>query len=422
MTDTRWFVEDGLTIVRGEGCHVWDDLGNRYLSATAGLWNVSCGFGRPEIIGAVHDQLVQLSYGTLFRYGNEPAVRLAAQLLELTGLSGGKVFYASSGSAAVDTAMKVARRYQRLVGRPGADVVVSLEHSYHGTTYGAMTATAEDLEQVEYAADLDRVVHLPLPPAGAAGRDEHCVAAAAWRHAVERTLERHRGRIAALVLEPVLGSAGVIVPPTWAVRHLVERCRHHGALVVADEVATGFGRCGVMFGVELHGVSPDLVVLSKGINSGYLPLAAVAVSDDVYAAFEAGGAVFAHGETQAGNPAACAAALATIRLITEVGLVARAATVGTHLLAGLEGLTGLPATHDVRGVGLMAAVELRVHGRPLSGREILDVVRAFQRRGVLVHPARSGFSVFPPLVITEAEVDEVVTAAHAVVTGLGAGR
>jgi adenosylmethionine-8-amino-7-oxononanoate aminotransferase len=419
MTSMSEFARHGRTIVRGEGSHVYDEDGRRYLSATSGLWNVNCGWGHPRIIAAIHDQLTTLSYATLFRYGNDVAVELANRLLDIAPGSFDKVFYSCSGSAAVETTLKAARRYQRLLGHPERDIVVGLRGSYHGTMYGSMALTGDDLEQDEYGVDRRSVRHVqPGVEGQCPGCAGHCPRGCGDELA--ELFEREGERIAAVVLEPVLGSGGYVV--TRAFASLAARlCAEHGALLVIDEVATGFGRTGAWFATERLEVQPDALILSKAINSGYLPLAVTLFGARVVEAFASSGATFAHGETQAGNPAACAAALATIDVLESEGLVEHGAAMGERLHAGLTRLgTQRLGVRAVRGRGLMLGVELEsAGGGTMRPHEVLETVEVMLGEGVIVHPGPGGIGLLPPLVITPDEIDSILDALGRVLAGGG---
>jgi adenosylmethionine-8-amino-7-oxononanoate aminotransferase len=412
MTDMRSYLADPVVIVRGEGVTVWDAEGREYLAATSGLWNVSCGYGRSELADAIVEQLGRLPYGTLFRFGNEPALRLAEELVRLAPPGLTRVFYSSSGSAAIEAGLKVARRYFRLRGEPERRLVACLSHSYHGTSIGAMAVTGEELEQAEYGIDRGDVRVLPTPdPLRGVDATGELLALA----------EREGEALAAIVLEPILGSGGVVVLPQHFHDAVARVCRETGALLIVDEVATGFGRTGRMFGHEWFGLEPDVLVCSKGIDGGYVPLGATLFRDEIFAEFWRHGAVFAHGETQAGNPLACAAALATLDVIEREGLVEHAAEIGEYLLRALRELECYPHVGEVRGRGLMIGVELVRDRRtlaPIDPGHVMPIVKLVAREGVIVHPSPSGISLFPPLVLDRADADVIVDAIERVVAGL----
>jgi adenosylmethionine-8-amino-7-oxononanoate aminotransferase len=402
MTGMRRYLASPVTIVRGRGSRVIDDEGTEYVSANAGLWNIHCGYDEARIQDAIREQLAKLSYGSLFRFGNEPALRLAARLIDLTPPTQQltKVFYGTSGASGVDAALKLVRRYQRLSGRPERMMVGALADSYHGTLYGAMSVTGEDLEQDEYAVDRTCTLHVPTPVDG----DSAARALSELARAVDR--------LAAVIIEPILGSAGVVVPHRDFFAGLSALCKDNDVLLIADEVATGFGRTGRMFGYEHFGLEPDLVVMSKGINGGYLPISAVLIHQRVWDAFQDGGADLWHGETQAGNPLACAAALATLDVIEDDGLVDRARQVGDRLATSLADLAPLARGQAAppSGRGLMLGMHLEgSRGRPAMD-EVNAIVERFRSLGVIVQASPLGFSLLPPLTINDADVEVVLRA------------
>ncbi|MFE9245567.1 aspartate aminotransferase family protein [Nocardiopsis sp. NPDC006938] len=410
MTSMSMFERGGTTLVAGDGVRVRDEAGNSYLSATSGLWNVTCGWNHPRIVDAVTEQLRRLSYGTLFRYGHDTARDLAARLLEITPGDFGRVYFSSSGSSANEAAVKVLRRYRSLIGQPERRLVVSFDsHSWHGTGIGAMALTGEDLDQDAYGADRRWNRLLPFPDPFAAerglGPDERtCLRALA-------ELEHTEGeRVAAVIVEPILCSGGVLMPPPGFLEEVAAATARMGAHLIVDEVATGFGRTGLMFASEHTGLRPDVLTLSKGINSGYLPLAATLFPAEVYEAYEAAGTYLTHGETQSGNPAACAAALATLEVMEEEALVKRSASAGSRLRGHLDALLELDIVGEVRGEGLALAVELvrdPVSRAPFSPMEMAMISHLCQRNGLLVHLSRRCLLLFPPLVVTDDDVDEI---------------
>ncbi|MCC3765518.1 aminotransferase class III-fold pyridoxal phosphate-dependent enzyme [Glycomyces sp. TRM65418] len=402
MTDMGRYLSSPVTITEGRGSRLVDQNGREYVSANAALWNMHCGFDEPRIQAAIRAQLDRLSYGTLFRYGNEPAQLLASRLVEISPRPElTKVFYNTSGAGAVDTALKLARRYQRLIGRPERDTVAALADSYHGTLDSAMAVTGEDLEQDEYGVDRSAVMHVPTP------LDERGAA-----DALER-LRAAAGRLAAVIVEPVLGSAGVLVPHEHFFSGLNDLCEANDICLIVDEVATGFGRTGSMFAAEWTGLRPDLLVMSKGINGGFLPMSAVLIHQRVWEAFAAGGAVLRTGETQAGNPLACAAALATLDVIEADDLVSRSLRSGERLTAMLT--DALPRARGQAlaptGRGLMLGVGLQGPGGTVDVAQAAVVVERFRSLGVIVHLSDRGFSLMPPLIIDDDDVKLIADAA-----------
>lgn len=418
MTDMRSYLDDAITIVKGEGAWLWDQSGRRFLSANSSLWNVSLGFGHPKIDQAIRDQLDRISYATLFRHANEPAVELAELLVRIAPENLTRVFYGTSGAAANEIALKLARRFFRVVGQPQRNLVIALSDSYHGTSMGTMLVTGESLEQEEYGFDRSWVRFVPTPHRY---RCRHCSDGPACTGACAeplRQIARDEGdNIAAIILEPILGSGGVIEVPA-PFRQAVEAVREEtGALLIVDEVATGFGRTGTMFATEWAGLRPDLLTLSKAINSGYLPLSATLISEEIFGALWDARAVFAHGETQAGNPLSCAAALATIHLLLDEHVIENAAVRGEQLREGLMNLLVHRNVGEVRGRGLMLALGLvtdKGSRQPLSPLQVTMVLKLLAREGLIAHAAPSGVSLFPPLVISEEECDFIVETLHRV--------
>jgi adenosylmethionine-8-amino-7-oxononanoate aminotransferase len=411
MTDMQDYLADPITIVGGEGVLVWDDDGREYLSATSGLWNVSCGFRRQEIIDAITEQLHALPYGTLFRFGNEPAKLLAKRLVEILPQGLTRIFYTTSGASAVDVALKVIRRYFRIVGRPEKRLIVCLSRSYHGTSIGSMSVTGENLEQEEYGIDRRdvRIIATPEPYRCLfCTRESSCTTECASD--LLALVKNEADQIAAIIIEPILGSAGVIELPRKFLEIVRWICDEYEILLIVDEVATGFGRVGRMFASELFGLEPDAMILSKGINSGYLPLGATAFSEDLFEAYWTTRTFLAHGETQAGNPLACAAGLATLGVIEREGLVRNAEVVGEELLGSLQKLQFHPHVGCIRGRGLMIGLQLvgdESTASPIDFGHVMRVVGLLAREGLLVHPAPSGISLFPPLVLTGSEAGRI---------------
>lgn len=413
MTHMPSFERWGTTIVSGSGSRVTASNGAEFLSATSGLWNVAFGWGEARIVNAITEQLRTLSYGTLFRFAHPPAIELATRLLSATGAApGSRVYFSSSGSSGIEAAVKVVRRAFALRQQAERRLVLSFARlSWHGTGIGAMAYTGEDIDQDVYGVDRSEHRFIPFPRRALRPGDEDVTSDAAIA-ALDDVLVREGHRVAAVVVEPILGSSGVHVPPDGYLRALAERVRRAGGVVVVDEVATGFGRTGALFGIDHEDVSPDVWVLSKAITGGYLPLAATLFPPAIVGAFDDAGTGLTHGETQSGNPAACAAALAVLDILDEDGIVQRVRELGTTFIEDLRAeLSGDPLVAAVRGRGFMVGIEVNAPGYPeraANGLEVFQLTLVAQQAGLIVHPAESAVSLFPPLNITASDLALIV--------------
>ena len=384
-----------LVLVRGEGCRVWDEDGNDYLDATAGLWFVNVGHGRAEIADAVAEQLRTLAAHHVFGdHANRPALDLAARLADLAPLDDAAVFFGSSGGEAIDTAAKIARRYWTLVGQPERTVVLSRRYAYHGTNAYGTSLSGIPAVRDGYGTLVEDVAEV--------AHDDPADLA--------RALDELDGRAAAFIGEPVIGAGGVIPPPEGYWPAVAEICRECGVLLVADEVISGFGRLGRWFGCERYGFTPDLMTCAKGISSGYVPLAAVIASGRVRAPFwDESAPPFIHGGTYAGHPGACVASMANLDIIEREGLVARAAELEPVLGKLLAPLAALPGVAEVRSAGLAGAIELDADllaEHPTVG---VAIVAAARERGVISRFLRGvALQISPPLVVTEDELTTIV--------------
>lgn len=389
----------GPVMATASGAYVQDTAGQRYLHATSGLWNVNCGFGVDSILRAIHEQTDALAYSTLFRYSHEPAIRLADELVARAPGDLTACFFTCSGSTAVEAGIKGARKYWALRGHPERQLIVSFGGSYHGTSYGALSVSQMNLGQQLFGVDhsLTRFVAWP----GKAEPFEESL------EDLESGLRRFGRQVAAVLFEPVQGTT-VRVMPEWFAADLVRLQREHGFLLFADEVTTGFGRTGSMFASEWLGLTPDIMALSKGINSGYLPLGATLFASHIRQAFAECGDMFESGETQAGNPIACAAALATLEYMDAQDLVARGAAAGKELSERLSHLTTSPLVQEIRGRGLIVGIELQPSVTEAPGAT-WQFVAAAQAQGAIVHAMPSGVALLPPLTITDQEIDALVT-------------
>jgi adenosylmethionine-8-amino-7-oxononanoate aminotransferase len=377
---------------RGEGCYLWDTDGNRYLDVPASLWYANVGHGRAEIADAVAAQIRKLeSYSSFGSYTTTPTLALAERLADLVPIDGAKIFLTSGGSDGIDVAAKLARRYWSAVGRPDKKAVVSRDLAYHGLHAFGTSITGLEFNREGLGRLIPETMTVPT----------HDTAALA------ALFEAEGSRIAAFFCEPVLGTGGVIPPAPGYLAEVQRLCRAHDVLFVVDEVITGFGRTGAMFATGLFGLEPDLIVMAKGITSGYLPLGAVAVSPRVAAPFWADDSplLFRQGLTYAGHATACVAAHANLDILEREGLVDRVASLGRHLAAAVAPLADHPLVTDVRaGVGLLAGIQVR-------DAEVADKVArlCFDRGYVMRVITNATLQISPPFTVEEHEIDGIVT-------------
>jgi adenosylmethionine-8-amino-7-oxononanoate aminotransferase len=393
--------EDYLEIVRGEGSRVWDVYGKSYIDGTASLWYCAAGHGRREIADAVTEQMAKLeAYHTFARFTNAPEDELAGLLIELEPIPGARVFFTCGGSEAIDTAIKLARAGHKAAGDGGRTVFLSRHYAYHGVMLGGTSAGG-------LPANRDPFGTL-LPDFFQVERDSvEAMRAAVAYHGPER--------IAAIMAEPVIGAGGVFPPPEGYLEGLRELCDECGALLIFDEVITGFGRLGSWFASQHYGVTPDMMTFAKAVTSGYLPLGGVFVGPRVREWLEADpGYMLAHGNTYTGHPTCCAAGVANINLMRAEDLPAKAAAAGARLGAGLSALAGHAGVSEVRGEGLVWAIGLAPSIAPGPFTEAL-LQRGVIGRGL---PYANSVAYSPPLIITDDEVDELVAASAAVLDEL----
>jgi putrescine---pyruvate transaminase len=422
FTDYKGLQKDkAKIIVRGEGCHVWDSDGNKYLDGLAGLACVNIGYGRKEIGQAVVDQINTLSYfNSFFKASNKPAIQLAEKLAEITPSGLNHVFYANSGSEANDTALRMVRQFWALEGKPEKNVIISREMAYHGSTVaaGALSGMPPMHEQ---AAVVDNIEHIQCPYKFAYGRDmdeeEFGVLAAGWLQ--EKIMEIGADRVAAFFVEPIQGAGGAKIPPKNYFVEVQKICTENDVLLVVDEVICGFGRTGNWFASETFGIEKiDLMCLAKGITSAYTPLSALMVSDRIANTFIEKGGEFFHGFTYSGHPVSCAVALENIRIMEDEGMVKQVGEdTGPYFADQLATLADHEIVAEVRSCGLLAGIELvrdKETLEPISEDmdecdEICEVFRDFcLNHGIITRPIHSTVMLTPPLIISRAEIDFLV--------------
>jgi adenosylmethionine-8-amino-7-oxononanoate aminotransferase len=393
-----------VVLVRGEGCWVWDADGRRYLDGVGALEACAVGHGRREIAEAIGRQLAALEFLDLFRYASEPAIRLAARIAALAPGDLNRVFFVTSGSEAVEAAIKIAKQYHLLRGEPHRIKVIARRGAYHGCTFGAMAVDGN------YWATKNHFFE-PLPHFGRFVLDPFSL------EELEQLVRFERPEtVAAVLLDPAGTASEVAVPPPDYLPAVRRLCDRYGILLICDEVITGFGRTGRMFCCQHWDVVPDIMTLSKGITSGYQPMGAVVVRDPVFRPFIGGRReTFAHGHTFGGHPVACAAALANIEIIEREALPDRAAEMGRYLLEGLNSLAGRRCFGWVRGLGLLCGLKLMRDGK--AGRTFADPAGAGRRARLIarelglitltLHPG-DVLLFAPPLIIGREEVEFLV--------------
>ena len=404
FADMHTVATNEVVMERAEGVRVWDTAGRAYLDATAGLWYCNVGHGRGEIADAAGAQMRRLaSYSNFGVYATAPTIVLANRLAAMAPIADAVVFFTSGGSEAVDTAAKLARRYWDVMGRPERRIIVSREFSYHGmAAFGTSLAGIAGNRQGYGGPIVEAVEHV----------------AANDPSALQQLFEERGDQVAAFIGEPVIGAGGVIPPAPGYWAEVNRLCQKHGALLIADEVITGFGRTGDLFGTTKYGIQPDMITFAKGITSGYIPFGGVFVGPRVAAPFwtEPTGAIFRHGYTYSGHAAGAAAAMANLDIIEREGLVARVRDLAPVLDRALRGLLDHPLVADVRAVGLTGAVELTDEAIAADAGIVDKVVVTSRAAGVLTRNLRGrALQISPPFVITEAELDEM---AHGLRAGL----
>ncbi len=400
-----WFEEEPLIIERAEGSNLIDVLGNRYLDGVASLWANLHGHRRPEIDAAVAEQLTRFAHSTLLGLSATPAIELADELVRRAPAGLTRVFFSDNGSSAAEIALKMAFQYFRQRGQPERRKFLAFGEAYHGDTIGAVSAGGIDLFHDIFRQLLFEVIRAPSPARDPSGNEVH------------RLLAEHASELAAVVTEPLVqGAAGMLLQPKGYLKKLREACDAHGVLLIADEVATGFGRTGTFFAVEQEDVRPDLMCVAKGITGGYLPLAATLATEEIFEGFlgpNESKRTFFHGHTYTGNALGCAAALATLRIFDTDHTLEMLQPKIRRLGAWLEGLRGHPHVVDVRQCGFMAGIEL-VESKtprrdyPAQVRMGHQVIREARRQGAVIRPLGDVVVLMPPLSMTDAELDRLL--------------
>ena len=426
QTDLGAHGEDGAVLIkRGDGCRVFDTEGREYIEAMAGLWCASLGFSEKRLAEAAYRQLLELPYyHTFFQKGHEPSVRLAEKLAAIAppGKEGGglnHVLFQCSGSEANDAAIKLIWYYNNVIGRPAKKKLIGRMRGYHGNTVATASLSGQPHMQADFDLPLgDRFLQVSNPNYYRFGQDGETEEAFSARMAaeLEALIEREGGEtIAAFFAEPVQGGGGAITPPRGYFEAIQPILKRHDILFVADEVICGFGRTGNLWGCETYGIQPDMLTAAKQLTAAYQPLSALLISDPIHAALLEGSrrnGSFGHGFTYGGHPVACAVALETLAIYEERDLLGHVRAVAPAFLDGLGALRGHPLVGDVRGVGLIAGVELVADKAtkapfPAAAKVGLLVQDKCQEAGLIVRAIGDRIAFTPPLIITAAEIGEM---------------
>lgn len=422
FTPNRAFRRNPRLFVGAEGCYYIAEDGRRILDGMAGLWCVNAGHGHPAIVAAIKHQADRLDFVSSFQMSHPAAFALAAQLAGTapTGLE--HVFFVNSGSEAVDTALKIARAYHAAKGAAGRTRLIGRLKGYHGMGWGGLSVGGIGRHRQAFGPLLPGTDHLALPygPSSRFSRGQPTQGAEMADELLQLVQLHGAETIAAVIVEPVVGSGGVYPPPVGYLERLRAHCDLHGILLIFDEVITGFGRLGTAFAAQRFGVRPDIITCAKGLTNGAVPMGAVLVSNAIHAAFMAGPEPVIelfHGYTYSAHPLACAAAQATLDVHEREGLAGRVAAVEPVWQAAAHGLLGSRHVVDVRGLGLLAAIEL--DPRPGSpGVRGQDCANACYDRGVLVRASGDTIVLSPPLTITESEIARIFETLAAVLASL----
>ncbi|WP_159653880.1 aspartate aminotransferase family protein [Vibrio atypicus] len=413
FTANRDFKANPRIINRAEGMYCYSDKNVQLLDATAGLWCVNAGHGRKEIGEAMAKQVAELDYSSPFNFGHDIGFEFAERLVKYTPPGLNKVFFTNSGSEAVESALKIALAYQQAKGNTGKFKLIGRELGYHGVNFGGISVGGLtpnrkgfgpllQTDHLDHTLDIERnAFSQGLPEQGVEKAEQ-----------LERLIQFHGAdSVAAVIVEPISGAGGVILPPKGYLRRLREICTRHDVVLIFDEVITGWGRLGAAFAAEEFDVVPDLITSAKGISSGVVPLGAVFASEHIYDTVvnsaPEGAVEFFHGYTYSGHPVACAAGLATLDIYEREGLLNRASgEIGQYFEQGLHSLRGTGSIVDIRNYGLIGAVQFAQasHGKPIG----FDILKRCYDKGVMVRSMGNTIALSPPLIIEKEHIDVIV--------------
>ncbi|GKX34739.1 MAG: aspartate aminotransferase family protein [Rhizobiaceae bacterium MnEN-MB40S] len=413
FTANRQFKKNPRMFVSADRMHYTTSDGRQVMDATSGLWCVNAGHNRPKIVEAIRQQAGELDYAPAFQMGHPKAFELASKLVAMSPTGLDHVMFTNSGSESVETALKTAIAYHRAKGDGSRFRLIGRERGYHGVNFGGISVGGIVPNRKMFGTLLTGVDHLPHTHdlqrnAFTRGIPEH---GAELANELERIIGLHdASTIAAVIVEPVAGSTGVLVPPKSYLQKLREICDKHGILLIFDEVITGYGRLGAPFAADYFGVVPDIMITAKGLTNGVIPMGAVFVKNEIHDAFMTGPEhviEFFHGYTYSGNPMASAAGIATMETYQEEGLLTRGAELAGYFEDGLHSLKGLPHVIDIRNIGIVGAVELE----PIAGEPTRRAFQAFldaYDKGLLIRTTGDIIALSPPLIVEKSDIDFII--------------
>jgi beta-alanine--pyruvate transaminase len=417
FTPNRQFKQNPRLLVAAKDMHYTTSDGRQILDAIAGLWCCNAGHGRAKITAAVQAQVAEMDFATPFNMSHPKAFELATKLCALTDDKFNHVFFTNSGSEAVETALKMALAYQRAIGQGTRTRLIGRERGYHGVNFGGISVGGIVTNRKAFGtllAGVDHIRHTHDLARNAFSKDQPLYGAE-FADDLERVILLHDpSTVAAVIVEPVAGSTGVLMPPVGYLQKLRSICDKYGVLLIFDEVITGFGRLGAPFAFQHFGVTPDLVTIAKGLTNGVIPMGAVYATGKLHDAMMTGPEHLIelfHGYTYSGHPVACAAALATLETYADEGLLTRAATLAAYWARAIHSLRDCPYVIDIRSMGLVAAIEFAPSPDGPTKRAYDIFLRAYDK-GVMVRQTGDVIALTPPLIIAEAQIDEIVQCLH----------
>jgi beta-alanine--pyruvate transaminase len=426
FTPNRAFKRNPRILARAEGMYFYDETGRALLDACSGLWCVNAGHGRRPIVEAIRKAAGELDFAPTFQFAHPSVFMLAERVAALAPSGMDHVFFVNSGSEAADTALKIARAHAQRIGQGGRFRLIGRERGYHGTTFGGISVGGIANNRKPYGPLLPGTDdHLPLPYDKAMMAFTRGEPATGAHHAdaLESLVALHGAEtIAAVIVEPFAGSAGVFAPPKDYLRRLRTLCDRYGIMLIFDEVITGFGRVGHAFAAERYGVTPDIITFAKGLNNGAVPMGGVIVSSKIHDAFMTGpdhGIELFHGNTYSGHPLACAAALATLDLYRDEGLFERALKMELVLEEAVHSLKGSPHVTDIRNCGMAAGIDIEPDAKAPGRRGYEAIQRAFHEQDMVIRVGGDTIALAPALIASQDEIVRMVDGVRAVLARLG---